>query len=434
MRLSPTLAAVVGSLSLLVTALPVALAGSAAAAPSLAAQDPESVLTVAHRGARYVAPENTLVALRAAIDRGADFVEVDVQRSKDGRLVLVHDNDLARTTNVEKVFPKRKSWAVADVTYRDMRKLDAGSWKAKKYAGERIPTLKQALRLVQRTRTGIMIELKSPELYPGLESEVSVALRQVDGYLGRAIRRDELVVQSFDFDAARAFEELEPRVKLALLGTPDPAELHRRGVRRGRARPRDGQLGVDRGHRGEHERQPRQGRRRRRHQPAQHPGPRPAAAGRRHVLTAHRHGPRGGTRGPRHEGRERRGVRRQRSDAGSCRCPTSTTRSDAPPSPLAALPSGSDVATEWPPMLSSYDHGPCIRISPGSPELPCSGPHRTAIDGVATQVPCSARTGNKAPPWSRPAGQPPEAPEGSAGVSTAGRARLLRWTYWRGTT
>lgn len=226
MRLPPTLAAAIGSLSLLAAAVaPVALAGSAAATPSLVAQDPESVLTVAHRGARYVAPENTLVALRKAIDRGADFVEVDVQRSKDGRLVLVHDNDLGRTTNIEKVFPNRRSWAVRDVAYGDMRKLDAGSWKAEKYAGERIPTLKQALRLVQRTRTGIMIELKSPELYPGIESEVSVALRQVDGYIGRAIRRGELVVQSFDFDAARAFKELEPRVKLALLGTPDPAEL-----------------------------------------------------------------------------------------------------------------------------------------------------------------------------------------------------------------
>jgi glycerophosphoryl diester phosphodiesterase len=189
------------------------------------AQDPDSVLTVAHRGARYVAPENTLVALKAAIDRGVDFVEVDVQRSKDGRLVLIHDNDLARTTNIEKVFPKRRSWAVGDVTYSDMKKLDAGSWKAERYAGARIPSLKQALRLVQRTGTGIMIELKSPKLYPGIEQEVSVALRQVDGYLGRAIRTDRLVVQSFDFDAARAFKEIEPRVELALLGTPDPAQL-----------------------------------------------------------------------------------------------------------------------------------------------------------------------------------------------------------------
>ncbi|RYU09724.1 glycerophosphodiester phosphodiesterase [Nocardioides iriomotensis] len=226
MRLSPTLTAAVGALSLLATTLlPVATAGSAAATPSLVAQDPDSVLTVAHRGARYVAPENTLVALKAAIDRGVDFVEVDVQRSKDGRLVLIHDNDLARTTNIEKVFPKRKSWAVGDVTYGDMKKLDAGSWKAERYAGTRIPSLKQALRLVQRTGTGIMIELKSPKLYPGIESEVSVALRQVDGYLGRAIRTDQLVVQSFDFDSARAFKELEPRVKLALLGTPDPSQL-----------------------------------------------------------------------------------------------------------------------------------------------------------------------------------------------------------------
>lgn len=226
MRLPATLAATVGSLSLVATtALPVALAGAADATPSLVAKDPDAIVTVAHRGARYVAPENTLVALKAAIDRGVDFVEVDVQRSKDGRLVLIHDNDLTRTTNIEKVFPKRKSYAVDDVTYADMKRLDAGSWKADKYAGERIPTLKQALRLVQKNDTGIMIELKSPELYPGIESEVSVALRQVDDYLGDAIREDRLVVQSFDFDAARAFKDLEPRVKLALLGTPDVSQL-----------------------------------------------------------------------------------------------------------------------------------------------------------------------------------------------------------------
>lgn len=226
MRLSPTLAAALGSLSLLATAVvPVALAGSASATPSLAAKDPDQIVTVAHRGARYVAPENTLASLKAAIDRGVDFVEVDVQRSKDGRLVLIHDNDLVRTTNIEKVFPKRKSYAVGDVTYADMKKLDAGSWKDEKYKGERIPTLKQALRLVQKKDTGIMLELKSPKLYPGIEQEVSVALRQVDHYIGDAIRDDKLVVQSFDFDAARAFKELEPRVKLALLGTPAIADL-----------------------------------------------------------------------------------------------------------------------------------------------------------------------------------------------------------------
>lgn len=217
MRLAPTLAAVVGSL--FTTTLSVTPGATAAD------RDPEDVVTVAHRGARYVAPENTLVALRAAVDRGVDFVEVDVQRTKDGRLVLIHDQDLLRTTNVEKVFPKRRSYAVADFTWQDIRRLDAGSWKSKRYAGEKIPSLKQAIRLVQKARAGLMIELKSPALYPGLESEVSVALRQVDGYMGKAVRDDRLIVQSFDFDSARRFNEIEPRVKIAVLGTPAMPDL-----------------------------------------------------------------------------------------------------------------------------------------------------------------------------------------------------------------
>jgi glycerophosphoryl diester phosphodiesterase len=220
MRLSPTIAAVLGSL-----ATTLAFAPAAAATAGSATPERDDVVTVAHRGARYVAPENTLVALRAAADRGADFVEVDVQRSKDGRLVLVHDSDLVRTTNVEKVFPRRKSATVGDFTFRDMRRLDAGSWKAKRYAGERIPTLKQAIRLVQELGLGLVVELKSPKLYPGIESEVSVALRRVDDFLDEAVRHDRLVVQSFDFEAAHAFKEIEPEIKLALLGTPAVVDL-----------------------------------------------------------------------------------------------------------------------------------------------------------------------------------------------------------------
>lgn len=226
-RLIRPLSVAAGSLALLATtAAPIALAGApASATPSLVAKDPASVRTIAHRGARYVAPENTLVAIKAAIARDADFVEVDVQRSKDGRLVLVHDTNLRRTTDIERVFPKKRSYAVRDTTWKQIKQLDAGKWKSKKYAGTRIPSLKQAVRLVQRNRTGIMIELKSPKRYPGIEQEVSTALRQVDGYLGRAVRDERLIIQSFDFDAAHTFKQIEPRVHVALLGTPAVPDL-----------------------------------------------------------------------------------------------------------------------------------------------------------------------------------------------------------------
>jgi glycerophosphoryl diester phosphodiesterase len=216
MRFPTSLAVALGSIATIL----------AAPAPAGAvASDPAEVLTIAHRGARHVAPENTLAALRAGIERGADMVEIDVQRTKDGRLVLMHDRDLVRTTNVEKVFPKKKSYDVADLTWAEVRKLDAGAWKRAKFAGERVPTLKQAIRLVYRERAGLLVEIKSPRLYPGIESKVSNALRGVDGYLGWALGNDKLTVQSFDYDAAELFKEMEPRVPVALLGTPAVADL-----------------------------------------------------------------------------------------------------------------------------------------------------------------------------------------------------------------
>jgi glycerophosphoryl diester phosphodiesterase len=211
------------------TTLAVALVcGVTLLTPGAAAQESRNaaeVATVAHRGARYVAPENTLSAVRAALERGADMVELDVRRSKDDRLVLLHDRDLRRTTNVERVYPRRRSYDVDDFTYRQLRRLDAGTWKRHRYAGERIPTLQQAVRLLQRRRAGLVLELKSPSLYPGMVPDTARALHRVDGYLDWALRRDKLVVQSFDHEAAQAFKGAAPRVPVALLGTPAAAEL-----------------------------------------------------------------------------------------------------------------------------------------------------------------------------------------------------------------
>ena len=126
---------------------------------------------------------------------------------------------------MERVFPNRRSYAVSDFTYRQMRRLDAGSWKRARYAGERIPTLKQAVRLLRANRTGLLLELKSPQLYPGMTAKVARALSRVDGYLPWALRRDMLTVQSFDFAAAQEFKTIQPDVPVALLGTPPLEQL-----------------------------------------------------------------------------------------------------------------------------------------------------------------------------------------------------------------
>ncbi len=97
-------------------------------APDQVSAQRANPVVVAHRGASGYAPENTLAAVDAADALGIDWVENDVHRSRDGVLVVLHDTDLKRTTDVEEVFPDRAPWAVKDFTAAELAKLDAGSW------------------------------------------------------------------------------------------------------------------------------------------------------------------------------------------------------------------------------------------------------------------------------------------------------------------
>lgn len=199
----------------------------AVAPPAHAAPAPDvvEVANVAHRGASAYAPENTLTAVREGIEMGSDLIEVDVQRTKDGELVLVHDTNLARTTDVEQVFPDRAPWKVTDFTYGEISRLDAGSWKGEEYAGERIPTLSESIDVIRPSRAGLLLEIKAPGLYPGIEADVVQAMREVPGYVESAVAADRLVVQSFSFGSMRTYSELEPSVPVGLLGTPPVAAL-----------------------------------------------------------------------------------------------------------------------------------------------------------------------------------------------------------------
>ena len=132
------------------TLMSVAATTAAVANPSTKAADNSSsakvaISEVAHRGSSFEMPENTLAAVQEGIADNADFVEIDVQRSKDGELVVIHDNTLTRTTNVEEVFPDRPSYRVGDFTLAELKQLDAGSWKGSEFAGEQIPTLQEVL-------------------------------------------------------------------------------------------------------------------------------------------------------------------------------------------------------------------------------------------------------------------------------------------------
>jgi len=173
--------------------------------------------TIAHRGASAYAPENTLTALRQAVELHADLVEVDVQRTRDGALVLVHDVELGRTTEAARVLPRRAPWRVADLTYDEIRRLDAGSWFSPAYAGKRIPTLEQALDLLAASGTGLQLEVKKADHYPGIAAELAAVLRSRPA--------GGVVVQSFDHEVMRDFARLGPGIPIGLLGHPPVRRL-----------------------------------------------------------------------------------------------------------------------------------------------------------------------------------------------------------------
>jgi glycerophosphoryl diester phosphodiesterase len=213
----PTARAVASVLAVLVPIL--ALVGFAS--PAVAATDSD-VDVIAHRGSSGAAPENTLAAVRLAIRHDADLVENDIQRTRDGELVIMHDTTLDRTTDVEQVFPARAPWNVGDFTLKQIKRLDAGSWFAPRFAGAEVPTLEEWVNAVGG-RASMLLESKSPALYPGIERDLDKELRSLPAF-NRALRADRVVVQSFDHGWLRQYKDLAPDVPVGLLYGTDPTE------------------------------------------------------------------------------------------------------------------------------------------------------------------------------------------------------------------
>ena len=173
---------------------------------------PTTVRVIAHRGFSDVAPENTVPAMTAAAAAGADMVEFDVQRTIDGRLIVVHDTTFLRTTDVATVFPGREADPVGSFTLAEVRRLDAGSWKGPQFAGTRVPTLDELLTAIQPTGSGLLLELKDPALYPGYERQVAHALSG-HGFIGSG----RVYVHSFDASSLAAFPQAAPNLPLGLI-------------------------------------------------------------------------------------------------------------------------------------------------------------------------------------------------------------------------
>jgi glycerophosphoryl diester phosphodiesterase len=155
----------------------------------------------AHRGNSGEAPENTLAAFRQALDAGADGVEFDVQSSRDGVPIVIHDERLGRTV-------PGTGW-VRDHTLAELKALDAGRWFSPAFAGERIPTLQEVLDLVRGTPLRLNIELKTNRVaYPGLARQVVEMVQR----LGLGPRAH---VSSFNHKTLREARALAPQLEYA---------------------------------------------------------------------------------------------------------------------------------------------------------------------------------------------------------------------------
>lgn len=199
---------------------------------------------IAHRGASAYAPENTLAAVDKAAEMGIRWIENDVQRTKDGELVVLHDDNLKRTTDVEEVFPGRAPWKVKDFTAAEIARLDAGSWFSPAYAGARVPTLEQFTDRVELHHQKLLLEIKNPELYPGIERQTLQVLDD-EGWLDPRHLASRLIVQSFSADTMRTVHRLQPDVKTGFLGTPPEQDLARYAAFADQINPSYGSISRD---------------------------------------------------------------------------------------------------------------------------------------------------------------------------------------------
>lgn len=176
-----------------------------------------SVAVIAHRGDSHAAPENTLPAFAKAIDEGADAVELDVRCTRDGHLVVLHDRTLRRTTNVERVLPSLKNKRVNSLSLAQIKRLDAGSWKARKFTGTRVPELSDVLNLVSSDPDArVQVELKVSKAYPNLCRGYTRArlirhvAREFDnaGLLGNG----RAAITSFNVKLLTSFQRAQPEV------------------------------------------------------------------------------------------------------------------------------------------------------------------------------------------------------------------------------
>jgi glycerophosphoryl diester phosphodiesterase len=171
----------------------------------------DDVLIVAHRGAAGRAPENTIAAVQAALDDQADWVEIDVQESADGDVIVVHDSDFMKLSgNPVKVW---------DVTREQLAEIDVGSWFASEFADERVPTLHDVLE-VSRDNARVVIELK----YYGHDEQLEQRVAEIVEAAGMS---DRIAIMSLKYDAVLKMKQLRPEWTVGLLSATAVGDLSR---------------------------------------------------------------------------------------------------------------------------------------------------------------------------------------------------------------
>lgn len=192
---------------------------------------------VAHRGASYDAPEETIPAYILARDLGADYLEMDIQRTRDGVLIALHDDLLERTTNIAQVFPTRAKDPVSSFTLAEIKQLDAGSWFNKahpdrardSFVGLQILTLDEVIDIAEggANKPGLYIETKVPGQFPGIEADLKKALAKrgwlsarpaaAPGRVNVAHMPGRVVLQTFEKQSLELLQKEMPQVPKVLL-------------------------------------------------------------------------------------------------------------------------------------------------------------------------------------------------------------------------
>lgn len=161
---------------------------------------------IAHRGASFDAPENTVTAMKLAWTQKADASELDVYLSKDGKAVVIHDPNTKRVAGVDK--------KVVDQSLAELRALDVGKWKGARFAGERLPTLEEMLATVAKGKR-ILIEIKSgPEIVP----ELNRLLR------ASGLKPEQTPIISFNAGVVAAVKKARPDLQAYWIVSMKPAK------------------------------------------------------------------------------------------------------------------------------------------------------------------------------------------------------------------